>query len=96
MKSTPRELLPSYNFVNSELEILASGLADIAINTNQKITLEQAQQVHLQLNIILRHFILAARAAGHATSVELPPSTPHLLQVSHEHSEFTTLTICYY
>ena len=76
MNPTPKEFFPNYNFINSELEILASYLADIAINTNQKITLEQAQQAHLQLNIILRHFILAARAAGHATSAELPPSTP--------------------
>ena len=27
-------------------------------------------------NVILRHFILAARAAGHTASAELPPSTP--------------------
>ncbi|KAL0027952.1 hypothetical protein WJX79_005527 [Trebouxia sp. C0005] len=69
-----RKSLPDHNFVNSEAEILASDLADIAVNTDQKITFQQAQQAHLHLNVILRHFILAARAAGHAA--ELSPSTP--------------------
>ena len=64
MPAAAREFLPNYNFVNSELEILASDLADNTINTNQNITFEQAQQAHLHLNVILRHFILAARAAG--------------------------------
>ncbi|DBB06834.1 TPA: hypothetical protein ACH3X3_009494 [Trebouxia sp. C0006] len=76
MPEQPREFLYTYRFINKELEIIASDLADIAVNTNTKSTFEEAQQAHLHLNVILRHYILAARAAGHATTAELPASTP--------------------
>ena len=76
MPEPAREFLPSYRFCNKELEIIAADLADIAITTDTKITFEEAQQAHLHLNVILRHYILAARATGHAAAAELPPSTP--------------------
>ncbi|DBA97793.1 TPA: hypothetical protein ACH3X3_012665 [Trebouxia sp. C0006] len=76
MPEPAREFLPSYKFINTELEIIAADLRDLAVNTNTKITFEEAQQAHLHLNAIFRHFILAARAAGHAAATELPDSTP--------------------
>ena len=76
MPEQPREFLPSYSFINSELEIIAADFADIAVNTELKITLEEARQAHLHLSVILRQYILAARAAKHAAAAELPPSTP--------------------
>ena len=56
-----REFLPTYEFINKELEIIAADLADIAVNTDTKITFEEAQKAHLHLNVILRHYVLAAR-----------------------------------
>ena len=76
MPTPAREFWPSYSFCNKELEIIAFDLADIAISTDTKITFEEARQAHLHLNVILRHFILAARAAGFAAAAELPPATP--------------------
>lgn len=75
MPEPAREFLPSYRFCNKELEITAADLTDIAVTTDTKITFEEAQQAHLHLNVILRHYILAARAAGHAAAAELPAST---------------------
>ena len=72
MPTPPREFLPTYNFINSELEIIACNLADIVVNTDFKITFKGAQKAHLHLIVILRHYIVAARAAA----AELPPSTP--------------------
>ena len=54
MPDAAREFLPTYSFCNKELEIIASDLADIAVNTCTKITFEEAQQAHLHLNVILR------------------------------------------
>ena len=68
MPTPPREFLPTYKFLGSELAIIASDLADIAISTDTKITYQEAQQAHLHLNVILRHYVLAARAAGHAAA----------------------------
>ena len=76
MPEPAREFLPSYKFCNKELEIIAADLADIAVTTDTKITFEEARQAHLHLNVILRHYILAARAAGHAAVAKLLASTP--------------------
>ena len=84
MPESAREFLPSYRFCNKELEIIASDLADIAVNSDTKIPFEEAQQARLHLNVILRHYILAARAAGHAAAASYPPLHRRLLQVSHE------------
>lgn len=62
MPEPPRDFLPTYRFINTELDIIASDLADLAVNTDTKITFEEARQAHLYLNVILRHYILAARA----------------------------------
>ena len=76
MPAAARKFLPSYSFCNKELEFIASDLVDITIITDTKVTYEEARQAHLHLNVILKHFVLATRAAGFAAAAEVPPSTP--------------------
>ena len=70
------EFIPTYTFVNKELEILAADLQDLATQTDQQITLEEAEAAHLHLNQILRQFILAARVAGFKTPDHVPSTPP--------------------
>ena len=44
MPAAAGEFLPNYRFINSELETIAANLADIAVNTDLKITFEEARQ----------------------------------------------------
>ena len=69
------EFVPTYQFFNTELNIITEELEEIATRTDHKITLEEAAAAHNYLNKILRHYVLAARSAGFWFADE--PNTDH-------------------
>lgn len=76
MQAAFPEFTPTYAFLNRELDILASELHELATQTDQQITLEEAETAHLHLNSILRHYVLATRAAGFRSAADLPSTPP--------------------
>lgn len=51
----------SYQTVVGALSLISGDLYDIATQTDEKLTLAQAEAAHQHLNPILRHLILATR-----------------------------------
>lgn len=52
--------------------LIAEDLKDMTTDANFKVTLEAAEEAQRHPDVILRQFVLAARASGHATSAKLP------------------------
>ncbi len=58
----------NYQTVVRALSLVSGDLSDIATQTQERMTLAQAEAAHQHLNSILRQLILASVSHGHSTA----------------------------